>query len=178
VHVLNQLSLKGVAGIPLYLRSTQVGSPWQIWPDVGLDVQYVDVQDSHNVSDIITQINVAHGTNTGNQNIGWAFLGAQVNLSSSANRALKNAPVTFTANVANNDEVGTMTFKYGLLTIPGCVNIDVVQGTASCPTDMLPVGLNNIVAVFSTGSQSSIDVSSPLNFLVGGSNYFLPVINQ
>ena len=83
-------------------------------------------------------------------------------LSSSPNPALATQQVTLTATVSPAPDGGTVAFDNGNATIAGCgsVSVNTTTGLASCQTSALPVGGDQISAVYSgdpnyLGSTSS-----------------------
>jgi hypothetical protein len=161
IHILDTLTLQGTDPNYLALRSTVPGTQWQIYPQDTADVDWVDVQDSKNVS--VNVIDVIHGIDSGN-NTGWTFAGmssSSVQVVSSINPSLHGKPVTFTATVSPLAATGTVTFQDGGVDITGCVSQTMVSAVATCTTSDLDVGSHSITAVYSgdathDGSTSAV----------------------
>ena len=88
--------------------------------------------------------------------------GTATSLASSLNPALATQPVTLTATVTPTPTGGTVAFDNGNAAIAGCatVSVNTTTGIASCQTSALPVGGDQISAVYSgdpnyLGSTSS-----------------------
>jgi hypothetical protein len=88
--------------------------------------------------------------------------GTATSLSSSPNPALATQPVTLTATVTPAPDGGTVAFDNGDADIAGCATVPVNtnNGIASCQTSALPVGSDQISAIYSgdpnyLGSTSS-----------------------
>jgi len=65
------LTLRGIAGALLSLRSSLSGTQWQIDPQGTRDIQYADVQDSNNTN--ATTISAGVGTKDTGNSVGWIF---------------------------------------------------------------------------------------------------------
>jgi hypothetical protein len=86
-------------------------------------------------------------------------------LTSSANPAVKNQMITFTAAISSAPSTalatGTVTFKAGTINL--CLNVVVTAGTASCAVSTLAIGTSMITAVYTatgnfTGSTYAVFV--------------------
>jgi len=89
-------------------------------------------------------------------------------LSSSANPAVTGQAITFTATVARDAPAtgapsGTVTFSDNGTTIPGCLNVPVVQGVATCSTTYMNVGSATIAAAYSGDANDVASTASTLN---------------
>jgi len=161
IHVFNLLTLKGSATNALVLQSTVGDSAWQIWPEGTVDVDYVTVSDSENVSLTVFPITVAHGTDSGN-NIGWSIASSPAVLLESdfaGKVAPQHAYVTFSATITPTNVTGTVAFLQNGTEIQDCAARPIVNGIASCKTDDLPKGALSITAVYS-GDVSNLPATS------------------
>jgi hypothetical protein len=148
IHILDTLTLQGTSPDYLVLTSTSPGSQWQIYPDETANVDWVDVQDSRNVSPGV--IEVAHGIDSGN-NVGWAISGlrrTRIVLVSSLNPALLDRPVTLTATISSVTATGTVAFQDEDEEIAGCEAQVIAGGVATCTTDTLALGSHSLTAVY------------------------------
>jgi hypothetical protein len=179
VHILNNLTLAGIAGVPLKLRSTQSGAVWQIDPASNVSVQFADVQDSKNVSVDVPDIAIAQGVNSGN-NTGWSFSGSSVVVTVGPNPAGYKKPVTITAYVTPEDAEGEIVFSVGDNEIEDCDDTEVLNGKAVCVTQTLPLGKIVISAQFNPGETSTLplNISSPVEQMIGFAAIYLPLLNQ
>jgi len=82
-------------------------------------------------------------------------------LVASPNSALATQAVTLTATVKPAPDGGTVAFDNGLSVITGCSAVTVTGGTASCQTSSLPVGSDQITAVYGGDSHYQGSSSSP-----------------
>jgi Bacterial Ig-like domain (group 3) len=82
-------------------------------------------------------------------------------LVASPNSALATQAVTLTATVTPAPDGGTVAFDNGPSVIAGCGAVNVAGGTASCQTSSLPVGSDQITAVYSGDSHYQGSASSP-----------------
>ncbi len=126
----------------------------------------------------ITPVTTDHNTNSGNGVVTISYTGpppTTTTLSSSHDPSYYGQPVTFTATVAPLDGGvfdggGTVTFRNGIFTIPGCsaVTLHHVFGTwrAFCTTSALHVGPNFITATYNGDANWAGSVSRPLIQLV------------
>ena len=126
----------------------------------------------------ITPDTTDHNTNTGNGVVTISYTGhppTTTQLSSSHDPSFFGQPVTFTAVVRALDGGvfdggGTVTFKDGLLTIPGCSaqTLHHVFGSwrAFCTTSTLHVGPNFITATYNGDSNWAGSFSNPVLQLV------------
>lgn len=179
VHVLNQLTLIGAAGSPLKLRSTVAGSAWQINPETSVNIQFVDVKDSKNVSEDVPEIAAAQGINSGN-NLGWSFSGSSVVLTINPNPAGYHQEVTITAYITPADATGEVLFSSGDKEIEDCDDIHVTNGMAVCKTKTLSLGKQVISAQFTPGEGSSLplNIATPLDQMIGFATIYMPLINH
>jgi hypothetical protein len=165
VHILNDVVLKGTSPATfLSLVSSTPGSEWQIQVDKSLDIDYVAVQDSNNVSPGINQpINVEHGNDLGS-NTGWTFttLVTAVTLTSSENPGIVGRPVIFTASVSPTSATGTVTFFQDNDDIATCINVPVVAGKATCSVTFAQRGEESMTASFNADGLLADSTSSPL----------------
>ncbi len=82
-------------------------------------------------------------------------------LVASPSSALATQAVTLTATVTPAPDGGTVAFDNGSGAIAGCGAVNVTAGTASCQTSSLPVGSDQITAVYSGDSNYQGSSSSP-----------------
>lgn len=161
IHVLNHVALQGSPDNYLLLNSTVPASQWQIWVDLDYDINYVDVQDSANVSPGGTPLTVPMGTDLGN-NTNWWFGGApSVFVTSSANPAIVGTSVTFTATVLPGDATGTVEFELNGVDITGCEYQPITAGVATCTVTDLAAGNHDITAIYSGDDNYSSASSTP-----------------
>ena len=97
--------------------------------------------------------------------------GTTTSLASSANPSVTGQSVTFTATVAASSPgagtpTGTVTFKDGSTTIPGCDSQALSAGAATCSTNALSATTHSITAVYSGTSDYLTSTSSPLSQVV------------
>lgn len=179
VHVRNQLTLAGTADTKLKVRSTANGTIWQIYPDGNVNVQFVDVQDSKNVSKDIPDIAVALGVDSGNNN-GWSFNGSAVLVTVNPNPAGYKKPVTITAYVQPASATGEVMFFYGDKVIDECEDVPLTGGIATCTTKDLPLGKQTISAVYTPaeGSNLPLNVATPVEQMIGFASIYIPMISQ
>jgi FtsP/CotA-like multicopper oxidase with cupredoxin domain len=160
IHAFSDMTLQGAAPNNLMLRSTTAGTQWQVNVRGPYDVDWLNVQDSKNTSSFVLE--VMHGVDALN-NVNWAISsvpGSSVVLTSSANPALEDQPVTFTATISPTDATGTVAFQDGGTDISDCDAQPVNAGVATCTTSDLTVASHTITAVYSgdaghTGSTSN-----------------------
>ena len=126
----------------------------------------------------ITPDTTDHNTHTGNGVVTISYTGhppTTTTLSSSHDPSFFGQPVTFTAVVAPLDGgvfdgLGTVAFKDGLLTIPGCSasTLHHIAGSwrAFCTTSTLPVGADSIIATYSGDAHWAGSVSNRVIQLV------------
>lgn len=161
LHILNNVVLKGTSTNYLLLNSTVSGSQWQIWADLDYDINYVDVQDSANVSPSGTPITVPDGTDLGN-NTNWWFGGApSVFVTSSSNPAIVGTSVTFTATILPGDATGTVEFELNGVDISSCEAQPITAGVATCTVTDLIAGNHDITAIYSGDANYSSASSTP-----------------
>lgn len=82
-------------------------------------------------------------------------------LGSSQNPSSAGQSVTLTATVTGDSPTGTVNFKDGGTTIPGCAAQTVAAGVATCTTSGLAAGSHNITAVYS-GDADNAGSASPV----------------
>jgi hypothetical protein len=84
-------------------------------------------------------------------------------LTASPDPALANQPVTLTATVAPSPDGGTVAFDNGANAISGCgaTSVSTSDGVATCMTSSLPVGSDQITAVYSGDTNYQASESSP-----------------
>ena len=82
-------------------------------------------------------------------------------LVASPNSALATQAVTLTATVTPAPDGGTVAFDNGPSVIAGCGAVNVTAGSASCQTSSLPVGSDQITAVYGGDSHYQGSSSSP-----------------
>ena len=70
-RITGALTLRGIAGALLSIRSSLSGTQWQIDPQGTRDIQYADVQDSNNTN--ATTISAGVGTKDTGNSVGWIF---------------------------------------------------------------------------------------------------------
>ncbi len=126
----------------------------------------------------ITPDTTDHSTNAGNGFVTISYTGqppTTTHLSSSHDPSFFGLPVTFTATVAPLDGGvfdggGTVTFRDGIFTIPGCsaVTLHHIFGSwrAFCTTSTLHVGPNLITATYNGDSHWAGSFSNPVLQLV------------
>ena len=126
----------------------------------------------------ITPDTTDHNTHSGNGVVTISYTGqppTTTTLSSSHNPSFFGQPVTFTAVVAPLDGgtfngLGTVTFRDGLSTIPGCstATLHLISGSwrAFCTTSTLHVGANSITATYTGDSHWAGSVSNTVIQLV------------
>jgi hypothetical protein len=165
LHILNTLTLNGTAGHYLKLRSTVQGSQASIWPENTVTANYVDVQDSNNVSLIVPTIAPAHGIDSGN-NTGWVLFDTRTGLTSNLNPSLPGISVTFTATITPPAASGTVAFQDGGANITGCSSRPLNAGVATCSTSSLSSGPHSITAIYSGDLTYTGSTSAPYNQVV------------
>ncbi len=180
LHILETLTIQGVApSIFVALRSTVPGSRFQIWYEGAAVVDFVDVMDSANIAGIIS---VTNGINSAN-NTGWVFGAGDpttIEISSSANPAVLNQPVTFTATISPFGATGTVSFYEDGGEISGCENVLVVNLTATCTTTFTTLENETITAIFNANAPygSSVSNSIQMPVVVGALKVFVPFGNR
>lgn len=70
-------------------------------------------------------------------------------LTASPNPSVYGQSVVFTAAVSPAAATGTVTFQSNGVALPGCEAQPISDGQATCTTDLLPVGVHGITAVYS-----------------------------
>ncbi len=168
IHILNSLVLKGTNGSTLLaLRSTVPASKWGIEAEGTTDVNFVDVQDSNNLGDMIT---VTTGHDSGN-NTNWSFPSSlnlsSVSLSASPNPSVIGVPVTFTATISPvGASSGDVEFYLDGDEIASCSSqpVSLVGGvpTATCTVSNLALGSHNIKAEYGGNSAYLSSTSSTI----------------
>jgi Bacterial Ig-like domain (group 3) len=82
-------------------------------------------------------------------------------LAASVNSALATQAVTFTATVTPAPDGGTVAFDDGASAIAGCGAVNLAGGSATCQTSSLPVGFDQVAAVYSGDANYQGSSSSP-----------------
>jgi len=88
--------------------------------------------------------------------------GTSTVLGVSANPAIFATAVTLTATITGNAPTGTVDFRVGSISIPGCSARPVMGGLATCVISSLALGNNNISALYSGDGQNAPGTSSLL----------------
>jgi hypothetical protein len=83
-------------------------------------------------------------------------------VASNNNPSTYGQPVTFTATVSPSAATGTVNFKDGTSSIPGCSAQPLSSGQATCTTSALTVGSHSITAIYSGGGIYATSTSSTL----------------
>jgi hypothetical protein len=97
-------TLTGLSDNQLKLRSIATGTPWYFSPNGNRVVDYLDVQDSYNISSTTIAIaNIDNFTNSGN-NVGWSFTQPNLTLGRFGEQI-----ATTTATTTNQDLGGAFT---------------------------------------------------------------------
>jgi hypothetical protein len=96
------------------------------------------------------------------------FANTTTGLASSQNPSAAGQSVTFTATIAPAAATGTVTFRDGGVNIPGCINVSVSSGQATCATAALTLGAHTITAVYSgdinySGSTGTLSPNQQVN---------------
>jgi len=105
--------------------------------------------------------NVNYNAGQAQQSFAVAKQPTSSSLVASLNSALATQAVTLTATVTPAPDGGTVAFDNGPSVIAGCGAVNVTSGTASCQTSSLPVGADQITAVYSGDSHYQGSSSSP-----------------
>ena len=100
-------------------------------------------------------------------NTGWVFGAPAVVLSSDPNPAPEDNPVTFTATTSPAVVGGNVTFMNGAAAIADCVDVAVVNGTATCVVNELDEGVYPISAVYSSFGPFAPVTSNVVSQVVG-----------
>lgn len=110
----NTLTLKGASDARLFLRSTSAGTQWRIGPEGTRSVEYLDVQDSHNVND--TAISCLTGCVDSRNNTNWLFASPTATIPASVSQATDGSgDVTFQTTVADSDsDLAQLKVEYSL----------------------------------------------------------------
>jgi hypothetical protein len=89
---------------------------------------------------------------------------AAVTLASSPNPSISGESVTFTATVAGSagTPTGTVDFRDGAASIPGCAAVALLAGTARCDTMTLAAGTHSITAQYAGNTPYNAATSAAL----------------
>lgn len=177
VLVQNNLTLRGTATNNLLLRSTAPATQWNIESDGPRDLNWLDVQDSNNVSDDV--ISVVNHVNAGN-NTGWATDAdtfSSVAVATPANPANPGVEVLLTFRVYPNTATGQVAFKDGGVNITDCESIPLTGSEASCSA-YFTSGNHSITVEFRSGDSNFTNATSIEFLQVVNSKYFMPVIHR
>jgi hypothetical protein len=90
---------------------------------------------------------------------------SSVSLSGSTSPSLYGAPITFTATVVSGSS-GTMDFKDGAESIPGCSAVDISGSTATCITTLLVEGSHSVTAEYGGDSTYNPSASQAVTHMV------------
>jgi uncharacterized delta-60 repeat protein len=92
--------------------------------------------------------------------------GTAVVVESASGPVFLGQQVDFTASVFGVSPTGTITFRNAGADIAGCVDVALVAGTASCPGQLLPGGVNAITAAYSGDADDPAAISPAFRQLV------------
>ncbi|MGR3320191.1 MAG: PKD domain-containing protein [Candidatus Anammoxibacter sp.] len=154
----DKLTLKGSSGNPILLRSTVVGSQWNVNPAT-TDISFVDVQDSNNLS--ATVIDPASSTDSGN-NTKW-FSGAAVTTTTTtlgATTTTISGATTTTILSATTTTLTTTstTTTLASTTLTAAFNADPIAGFPPLEVQFTDISTGNPTSwtwVFGDGDTSS-----------------------
>ena len=97
-----------------------------------------------------------------------ALAGSGVIVSASPNPAIEGQSVTLSAGVSGANPTGTVTVFDGSTPIPGCSNIALVSGIATCSTTTLALGEHSISAIYAGDANNVAASSAPLILTIAG----------
>lgn len=186
VEVLNNLTLRGTATNNLLLRSTSTGTSWQLISLGPRDLNWLDVQDSHNVDDSIPPlpgvvISVVNWTNSGN-NTAWATdsdTTSSLAVAAVMNPSFGGRPVTLTFRVYPATATGNVSFYEGVNPVATCDDMLLIDGAVGCVVPGLSKGAHTFHAVFTAVDGSGFaDATSTTIIQVMNLAFYLPVAKK
>jgi hypothetical protein len=169
------LTLAGLAGKPLSLRSSVNGTQWKIDPQDARFLESLDVEDSNNINPTAIDVFGTGSTDSGN-NTNWVFRQASTTtLTSAPNPSLLSASVTITATVtaASGTPTGNIAFfDNGTALGAGILS----SGQTTISTNSLAGGKHKLTASYSGSPDFMPSSSAAYTQMVTAFEVFLPVI--
>jgi hypothetical protein len=175
--MLGQLTLAGLAGKPLSLRSSLTGTQWKIDPQTARSLASLDVEDSNNLNAAPIDAFGTGSTDSGN-NTNWIFKRASTTtLSSAPNPAMLSVSVTITATVISVSGIptGHIDFYDNGATLGAGI---LSGGQAVLSTSSLAAGTHKLTASYSGSPDFLPSSSAAYTQTVSAFEVFLPVINR
>lgn len=159
--ITDTLTLRGIAGALLSLRSSLSGAQWYIDPQGTRDIQYVSVQDSLNSNTMTIEAGIG-STNEGN-NAAWKFP-STISFVSSPSSSYTGDSVTLSATVSPAEATGNITFRDNGTTLG---SVALVDGVASLAVSNFTVGTHSLTATYGGNSIYNSSVTA-LSHIVNG----------